>query len=602
MAGDPIDIANAPFHIASHIEQCPKRMMLRELVMNAIEAATQDKSGMGYVRIGATTIKECGDTPKLYVWNNGPGMNSYELNAICRISFSLNKTQSMDGNFGIGAKVATLPSNQLGVRYRSKRQGKVSQVILYKDDETGYSRYPYYVNGVKTNVIDVTAVVEAENNPNYSRSEEWTEVVLLGNESHQNTVVDPHNDGEEQRQWVPKRLFHRFWRIPKNVEIKLEEAVNTKHSDRIFRTISSTLDSFTRYEEVITNNGIIIYYMHDHIKDTTGKSNKTQSYNSHSCYFNTSICVIYKGEMYNVLEGNLWWRIAAAFGITYGPKNFSIAIELPDDFPVRPEQYREEVRYLLGKQKRVEVEDFCKIVLDNRPSWLIDAINSYSTSSESCEDIEKLLQSILNETLLREKTNRLNDKGDVTVREDDEIVNVSRRRKRTATASDTPKPNKNLVFDPDGALLAESSIMMERAPKIEFITNEEEEENHEVSGKAGVYYAPSNTLFVNLLYPEVEKAYNDFSDRYKFHPDFELVHKECQNSAHKIIVEQVGFAVVYAKIKKLQTESWSESDIEKAWSKESLSIAADSWQRFAAPYYAKLSKMFKSASEVSEAA
>ena len=44
------------------------------------------------------------------------------------------KRKSLTGNFGMGAKVASLPSNKRGMRYRSCKNGRVHEVILCKRD------------------------------------------------------------------------------------------------------------------------------------------------------------------------------------------------------------------------------------------------------------------------------------------------------------------------------------------------------------------------------------------------------------------------------------------------------------------------------------
>src|SRR5690606_29780528 len=59
-------------------------------------------------------------------------LTSTELDHICDLAASLGKDMALEGNFGMGAKVASLPSNTLGMRYRSCRDGVVSQVVLGK--------------------------------------------------------------------------------------------------------------------------------------------------------------------------------------------------------------------------------------------------------------------------------------------------------------------------------------------------------------------------------------------------------------------------------------------------------------------------------------
>src|SRR5262245_28399654 len=100
----PIQINDRAFLIASTIERCPKIMMLRELFMNALEAASLAIEANRKIEISA---KEFNKVPKLSILNTGPGMSGQELHEICDLASSIGKEKSLDGNFGMGAKVAS---------------------------------------------------------------------------------------------------------------------------------------------------------------------------------------------------------------------------------------------------------------------------------------------------------------------------------------------------------------------------------------------------------------------------------------------------------------------------------------------------------------
>jgi sensor histidine kinase regulating citrate/malate metabolism len=121
----PLQINDKEFLIASTIERCPKIMMLRELTMNALEAAALAPENRRRVEFRIT--KE-GNADKLAIWNTGPGMDGHELHEMCDLASSIRKSKSLDGNFGMGAKVASLPSNKFGLRYRSCKDGHVHEL------------------------------------------------------------------------------------------------------------------------------------------------------------------------------------------------------------------------------------------------------------------------------------------------------------------------------------------------------------------------------------------------------------------------------------------------------------------------------------------
>jgi sensor histidine kinase regulating citrate/malate metabolism len=99
----PLHVADEDFLVASLIERCPKTMMIRELMMNAIEAAQLAPPARRIIEISA---QQFDGTSKLAIWNTGPGMDASELLQISNIAASLGKEKSLTGNFGMGAKVA----------------------------------------------------------------------------------------------------------------------------------------------------------------------------------------------------------------------------------------------------------------------------------------------------------------------------------------------------------------------------------------------------------------------------------------------------------------------------------------------------------------
>src|SRR6476620_1009871 len=115
-----IRVDDQAFLVSSTIDRCPKVMMIRELAKNAIEAAAQAPSDDRRVEFSVTTIQ---GAPKLTIWNTGPGMDDEELSRMTNLAASIGKQKGLDKNFGMGAKVASLPSNKHGIRYRSCKDG-----------------------------------------------------------------------------------------------------------------------------------------------------------------------------------------------------------------------------------------------------------------------------------------------------------------------------------------------------------------------------------------------------------------------------------------------------------------------------------------------
>ena len=215
----PIGIGDVNFLVEQRIEGCPAIMLLREFVQNGLEAR-----GYRLVRIYATEVH---GIPKLTIWNDGEGMSADFLERMSALALS-GRLLSRDHNFGMGAKVAGLKSNRWGIRYRSCRNGDVSEMTLKKvGHEFGH-----------TKVTDISAEF-TEN----ARSNDWTEVVLMGNRPGQNTVRDPY-DGQidVEKDWVMRDLHQRFYDLPVGTTVIVEASARSKkRGDRRFVPLGQQL-------------------------------------------------------------------------------------------------------------------------------------------------------------------------------------------------------------------------------------------------------------------------------------------------------------------------------------------------------------------------
>ena len=256
----PLEVQDRDFLITSTIERCPRIMMARELFKNAIEAALN--APLGGRTVDVRVANENG-VNKLCIWNTGPGLTTAQLREMTNLASSIDKRLALDENFGMGAKVASLPSNQLGMRYRSCKDGKVSQVIIAKHNGV-YGRIRYeFDDGAVDDIIDVTHSVQSGGQ---DISHDWTEVVLLGNRPEQDTVADPYDGNpSSNRQWLQDDLYHRFYRIPDSVIITMQPGTHKLDNRRTFKTIQQRVGEgvFARHEAVSTDDGIVIHYLYD---------------------------------------------------------------------------------------------------------------------------------------------------------------------------------------------------------------------------------------------------------------------------------------------------------------------------------------------------
>lgn len=619
MSVKPLRFANEAFAVARQIEHCPPKMMLRELVMNAIEAAAKDVSGKGEVVIKSLMTKECPGIPKLAIYNNGPGMSADELLKVCDLSSTHNKSVGLDNNFGIGAKVASLPSNKLGMRYWSCKNGKVSQVILCQDPDAGVYGVQELSDGKgwSSFTADVTIAASLEG---YQVCRDWTEVVLYGNYPEQNTVVNPfdakNNDDEESvSQWITRGVNGRFFRIPDNVSLFFGPGTHTRgNNTRIkFKSLSYRIDSSydknlresardgfykeCRHECVDAENGIKIHYIHDPMVKEPSGSMRNASYSGASCHVNTFVSVIYKGEFYEVATKDAWRHIAPKFGVPWGYKVLTILIELPDNYTVMPDSYREHIRYM-NSREIVKAIDFSGVVIAKRPKWFLDVIDSLTPGGNN-NDLRRELQELLDDSLMRSAAPTKKRDGERMA--SDGNTGAAGGEDGPVNPDPNPKPNpsnkKGLKWDMSGAVLASNIDNRIKAPSIKPLYDDDAIKEKDIQDKAGMYEDTDNVLYVNMKYVAVEQAFQNLMDRYATYPDQDTLQTCARQRAEELIQRLVGRTLIYAKVKKLYPKTWSSNDIERAMSPESLSLAADNWIVAIRECYAAMSKLFKLPSE-----
>lgn len=563
-----LHVADEAFLVATTIERCPKTMMIRELVMNAIESAIQAPHGKKRIEIRSLDV---GGTQKLSIWNTGPGMTSVELYRSCDIASSIGKEKGLDGNFGMGAKVASLPSNRIGLRYRSNRGGVVSEVILgERNGVYGRLRRPNEY-GALEEVFDVTEVAKGEG---FDLATDWTEVVLFGNRADQNTVRDPYNgDPSVAGQWLADYLYYRFFRLPDGVQLRFLEGTHKLDGSRTFRTIPHRAYPLGQSESVVTNEGLAIHYFYDPPLQGTSHNKSV----SGAITSDVSTCaVVYKQEMYDLKRSRQWTLDAPLFGIPFGAKHISVHIELPDGFPARPEAYREALRYRSGTQEQVRAQDFSSLVLENRPQWLISVIGQFAPAdSVDTNDIRDELQRLLNSLRVRTPSPRIDPQGSI------EVIGGKGPGSRPYGEGEhggSGAPPR-LILDellavPTGAKRAAMSMNSDRAPDVTPLWQESEVEEKGLKGRAARYYRDAGQLFVNMTYPAVSLMSEQLQAEYASALDPEFMRKMSVELSERAMMIRVGRAVVYALAKQLNHE-WTQDDVTRAQSPESLSLAAD---------------------------
>ena len=567
-----LEVTDEDFLVASLIERCPKTMMIRELMMNAIEAARLAPEGSRQIEISVEPID---GTAKLAIWNTGPGMDAAELLHISNIASSIGKEKSLTGNFGMGAKVASLPSNRRGIRYRSCKSGRVHEVILCKRQGV-YGRLRRFnpETGEYLEVLDVTEMAAEDGRP---LNLDWTEVVLLGNDPDQDTVKDPYNgDPEQDAQWLATYLYHRFYRLPPGMKVILAKGTNKLDGNRSFLPIPARISLFEKNETVECRSGIKIHYLFDAPYDTASGAGHNKSIKGAIASAVSTCAVVYKDEMYDLRKGKNWTFDAPIFGVPFGAKHISVHVELPDHYPIVPDGYRQFLRYSQGEQPHVSATDFADLVRENRPEWLIQIIRSFAPDSATSDDIRNELQHLLNHLRVKRTSPRLVLDGSTIVAPGTGAAAAVAKGLGNGSTGDQPrKVPADLAIIPTGAKRAEFYKNLERAPEIILLFEDDEIEEKGLKARAARFVMEASQLFVNMQYPAIGEMRSQLEAEYAS-ADPEMIRVLAKQHAERTMILKVGRTVVYALAKQLNKE-WDQRALETASSPESLSMAADDY-------------------------
>jgi hypothetical protein len=611
--------------ITRTIEQAPsKNSMLRELTKNALEAiasttfAPNTKNYRKEIQIRKTDPKWFGlngySPVKFGIWNTGNGMSANELRKATDLASSIHKTQGTKNNFGIGAKVSTLGVNQTGVIWASCKDGQVNLVLLRKahDPKLGIDAYermdfPTDSGGID-DVYNITplftqpfqdGLITYESNPSgLTVNEDWTYIVLCGNDVHQNTCEDPYDENgrDISKGWALAELYKRFAEIPEDVYI-YSEIHNRGESQSVprFKTVEEDLKYHSekypdnvQYECVTDSTGIKIHYYWDGPSGT--KANEKIPTTVVNSYSKTSIfsALKFKGEFFDIRGGaskksgqSIQWSPAAKeCGIFYGHEYVRVYLEIPNDFDVIQDQYRTRLLADDASKDEIKFTSYASEIYKNIPQWLKDRMNEYAPKPMDLSDVQNELQKYMDSLAVKTsaiKTVNVN----VTPSNQNKNTNstTNNSSKKVAEFSNTKKGQITLV-----PALGGSYSVKKKFPSIVVLNTEREIKSASVCDtfiyKAAEYVQGSNsndTLFINGTYDSINYIVDDLMIEYQQHPMKDQLEKIAYETSVNYMTQLVGTALVHGLTKK-GTPGYTHKDFETVTDPASLTTHADKWK------------------------
>ena len=227
-----IKIVGASQFIGRDFEACGNFQWVREHTQNSIEAhATKIEFGIEW-----QAVKKFGVYRRTII-DNGDGMTRKEaIDLMSVIGLSSKPIDGVHNNYGIGARIATLPWNSNGIVLITKKQGEVSMICMKyrKEDQTYYLEDFIGPNGL-TSVMDPTIQEETDDDINWGTIlPDWVEdhgtaIVLLGDNKHPDTILGVPNTEERHYNGISIYLNSRYWDLR---HMEMVRVINVQSDDQ----------------------------------------------------------------------------------------------------------------------------------------------------------------------------------------------------------------------------------------------------------------------------------------------------------------------------------------------------------------------------------
>jgi hypothetical protein len=229
---------------------------VRELLINAFEAIEayqranpKEKSYEGQVEVCPDPwfLQQHG-VRKAAFCDNGIAMDLRELRLYFNTLAESGKRQSIDENFGVGAKISTVAWNPYGVEIRSWKDGRGFLVRIAYDastDQYGLEQFPIG-NGTYPDYIDLAQTERPEDYKVAMIASHGTMVILLGKHLEHDTTLAPESaEITHQDYWFQHVANKQFYRIPHGISLTSKLAlVDGKPHTRTIEGYATVLEEF----------------------------------------------------------------------------------------------------------------------------------------------------------------------------------------------------------------------------------------------------------------------------------------------------------------------------------------------------------------------
>jgi hypothetical protein len=306
----PMVVENMGFLLDRLGADCAPLQFLRELSVNAIEAIQALPSAKGEVVWDfSENHYDLEGVYKLSIIDTGTGMTGPEMERYINRLSSSGREQSVEGNYGVGAKIAAATRNHAGVIYLSWKDGKGAMIHLWRHPDTG--TYGLKQLELPSGKFAHWAPISDDLRPPQIKAN-GTMVVLLGNADGEDTIAAPSGTASPSR-WIARYLNSRFFVFPQGVTVKAREGWQSENPDtNLLRTVKGSRDFLEKHQEscgkVDLANAVAYWWI---LKETTaiGQSSGANLAGGH-------VAALYRNELYELKTARQGSALLQSFGVS----------------------------------------------------------------------------------------------------------------------------------------------------------------------------------------------------------------------------------------------------------------------------------------------
>ena len=569
----PMTVAETGFLLDRLGQDCSPLQFLRELTQNSIEAIQALPDAIGQIIWDVDwDWYDLTGVYKLSVTDTGAGMTGEEMERYINQLSSSAHEQTLEGNFGVGAKIAAATRNHAGMIYLSWKDNVGAMIQLWRDpliaqyglkqiERPGgsYGHWGRVEDTVKPSVITTHG----------------TKVVLLGNDLEQNTMHAPEGAASPSR-WVTRYLNTRYFRFPAGITVKAREGWENPRADtdrNVLRTLQGQkayLDRHARASGAVElSTGIAHWWV---LKDE-----EASSQNSGWIASSGHMAALFQDELYEMVAGRTGVARLQMFGIIFGYNRVVIYVE-PRCDAERQVTSNTSRTALLVNSEPLPWAEWATEFRQQIPEPIQDLMAEVSAGSASADHKQAIRERLRQfQELFRFSKYRLAPKGTLSVDPDsisvggepDEEPDRDRQKRSRPGGGGGRTGNVYALFLLDGGEPAEM-VTPDNIPDVVWVSVVDGTRQPPfLEDRAATYLLDQNVLQINADF----RGFTDMVDRWSRQYGDTSGVREAAIDAVREWFEQALVEAVLGVLALKESQRWTSDDIDAALSEEGLTAA-----------------------------